>query len=287
MRFSGIRRPFGRTVVLVSVALLALLSIGVASAQSGQAGGITKEAHNMHQLYVFVLIMAVAVFVVVEGLILFAVFRWRRTSDELPPQFHGSSVVEILWTGIPVLIVVVIFAYSFIVLRQVEHTANPCNTTVNVEGFQFQWAFTYNLDQLGQCPTANGAAKGSFTITGTAAQEPTLVIPVDEPVEFKLTSHDVIHAFYIHDFLYKLDVIPGRDNHFTVTPTKIGTFVGQCAELCGLNHALMRFHVSVLSRADFDKWVAQQPVKIPTPTAAPSGSATAGAGATATPAAGQ
>jgi cytochrome c oxidase subunit 2 len=280
MRFSGIRRPFSRTVVLVSVALLALLSIGVASAQTGQAGGITKEAHHMHALYVFVLVMAVVVFVIVEGLILFAVFRYRRRSDELPPQFHGSSVVEILWTGIPVLIVVAIFAYSFIVLRQVEHTEDPCNTTVNVEGFQFQWAFTYNLNQLDNCKNPN--AQGSFVITGTQAKEPTLVIPVDEPVEFKLTSHDVIHAFYIHDFLYKLDVIPGRENHFTVTPTKVGEFVGQCAELCGLNHALMRFHVSVVSRADFDKWVSQQPVKLPSATAAPSGSTTA-----TTPAAGQ
>lgn len=273
MRLSGIRRPFSRTVVLVSVALLALLSIGVASAQTGQAGGITKEAHNLHQLYVFVLIMAVAVFVIVEGLILFAVFRWRRKSDELPPQFHGSSVVEIMWTGIPVLIVVAIFAYSFIVLRQVEHSSNDCNTTVNVEGFQFQWAFTYNLNQLGGCKNPN--AQGSFTITGTQAKEPTLVIPVDEPVEFKLTSHDVIHAFYIRDFLYKLDVIPGRANEFTVTPTKIGTFVGQCAELCGLDHAFMRFHVQVMSRADFDAWISQQPVKIPTPAATPAGSATA------------
>src|SRR6185369_12842053 len=140
-----------------------------------------------------------------------------------------------------------------------------------VQGFQFQWAFTYCKNDLGKggsdapAKAADDPYQGpcatkedEIITTGTAAQEPTLHIPVGEPVEFRLKSTDVIHSFYIRDFLYKLDVIPGRDNKFTVTPVKTGTFIGQCAELCGLNHALMRFSVEVMPRDDFDKWIQQQ-----------------------------
>jgi cytochrome c oxidase subunit 2 len=84
---------------------------------------------------------------------------------------------------------------------------------------------------------------------------------VDEPVEFRLQSNDVIHSFYIRNFLYKLDVIPGRDNRFVVTAHDTGTFHAQCAELCGLNHALMQFKLEVMTRQDFDAWVAENAPK--------------------------
>jgi cytochrome c oxidase subunit 2 len=254
MRLSWIRLPRGRTVALISVTLLALLVFS--SCGLGQDGGATDEAHDMHNLYLFVLFMGFLVGILVEVAIIYALIRYRRKNDDIPVQTHGSTPIELLWTGIPILIVVALFAYSFIVLRNVEHSESPKDLTVAVEGFQWQWAFTYNMNDLGTKTDPN--AKGSFTIQGLANKEPTLVVPVDEPVEFTLKSNDVIHAFFIRDFLYKLDVIPGRDNKFTVTPRQTGEFVGQCAEFCGLNHALMRFHLQVVSRADFDKWVAEQ-----------------------------
>lgn len=265
MRFSWMRRPHGRTVALISVTLLALLTFS--SCGLGQNSGITSEAHEMHTLYLFVLFMGLLVGVLVEGAIIYALIRYRRKNDDLPVQTHGSNVIEILWTGIPIIIVIALFAYSFIVLRNVEHSESPSDLTVAVEGFQWQWAFTYNMNDLGTKTDPN--AKGSFTIQGLANKEPTLVVPVDEPVEFTLKSNDVIHAFFVRDFLYKLDVIPGRDNKFTVTPRQTGTFVGQCAEFCGLDHALMRFHLEVVSRADFDKWVSEQNVAAPKAVAQP------------------
>lgn len=123
-----------------------------------------------------------------------------------------------------------------------------------MQGFQFSWQFTYNLNDLGTKTDAN--AQGDFAVIGSAADIPELVIPVNEPVEFALRSDDVIHSFYVRDFLYKLDVIPGRDNRFVVTPREVGTYHAQCAELCGVDHALMRFTLKVVSRDEFDKWVA-------------------------------
>jgi cytochrome c oxidase subunit 2 len=261
MRFPGMRGPLRRAATLLAVTLVALSAFSVALAYdpTGQNPGVTKEAHQMHNLYLFVLISAAVVFFAIEGLIIYAALRYRKRSDELPPQFHGSTVLEFVWTGVPIVIVLVLFVYSFIVLRDVEHPSDSGVMQVDVQAFQFQWQFTQKMSEMG--PGSDPGDKRAIVTTGTAAKEPTLVIPKGEKVQFNLESNDVIHAFYVRDFLYKLDVIPGRHNHFTVTPTKAGTFQGQCAELCGLNHALMRFHVQVMERADFDKWVAEQAAK--------------------------
>ncbi len=257
MRTPVMLRHSRRALVFLSVAMLAIATITVASAQSGQPGGITDEAHKMHNLYLFTLSIAAVVFVLVEGAIIWSIFRYRKRGDGLPTQTHGSTLLEVIWTGIPVIITVSIFTYSFIVLREVENKADPNDLTVHVQGFQFQWGFTYDMNDLGK-NTPDRNATGQISILGTAAQQPTLVIPVDEPIEFALSSHDVIHSFYVRDFLYKLDVVPGRDNRFVVTARDIGEFHAQCAELCGLDHALMKFTLKVVSREDFDKWVAEQ-----------------------------
>jgi len=128
--------------------------------------------------------------------------------------------------------------------------------TVEVTGFQYQWQFVYNVNDLG--PGSDASSDEQIVLLGTPANEPTLVLPVNERIEFKLISNDVIHSFYIPEFLYKLDVIPGRDNRFVVTTRETGTFSGQCAELCGVDHALMRFTVEVVERDEFDAWVAEQ-----------------------------
>ena len=257
MPVSGMPRRLRRATVFLAVALLALTSISVASAQSGQPNGITDEARKMHDLWVFTLVIAVVVFVAVESAIVFAIIRYRKKSDDLPAQTHGSTVIEIIWTTIPVIIVMALFSYSFVVLREVENKADPEDLTVEVQGFQFQWAFKYRMNDLGT-NTPDREAEGVITITGTAADIPILRIPVDEPVEFALASDDVIHSFYVKDFLYKLDVIPGRDNRFVVIPREVGSYDAQCAELCGVDHGLMRFRLEVMTRADFDAWVAEQ-----------------------------
>lgn len=256
----GMPRRLRRAITLLAVGLLALTTITAASAQSGMPDAITKEGDKIHDLWVFTLILAAIVFVAVEAAIVYVIFAFRKKNDELPKQTHGSTALEVVWTTIPVVIVIALFTYSFIVLHDVENTAAPDDLTVHVQGFQFQWGFTYDMNDLGT-NTPDRNAEGKIEILGTPAEEPTLVIPIGEPVEFTLFSADVIHSFYIRDFLYKLDVVPGRDNRFVVTPNKLGTFHAQCAELCGLNHALMRFQLRVVTRAEFDQWVAENAPK--------------------------
>lgn len=257
MRPGGKKRRIPLAAVLIAVAALALTTVTPAFASFGQPNGITTEAHNIHGLYLFITCIAAVVFVTVESALVFMIFRYRRKSpDELPKQTHGSNLLEVVWTGIPVMIVAAVFTFTFITLQRVDHGPQSGDLKVEVTGFQWQWQFVYNMNQLG--PGSDPNAKGQIKIVGTKDQEPTLVLPVDEPVDFKLISNDVIHSFFIRDFLYKLDVVPGRDNEFRVTPRQTGDFIGQCAELCGMDHALMRFNVKILSRADFDKWIADQ-----------------------------
>jgi cytochrome c oxidase subunit 2 len=267
------RRWSIRTAIVFALVVLGTLLTGttVLADASGQPKGITEEAHKMHDLYILVLAIALAVFFAVEAALLFIIFKFRRKPGEtgLPTQLHGNNAIEVLWTAIPVVIVIVLFVFSFIVLVDIDDKAEPEALTVEVQGFQFSWEFTYCRNDLGNGGSdapekaEDAAYKGpcaseadEVSVIGTGSEEPTLVIPVGEPVEFKLKSDDVIHSFYVRDFLYKLDVIPGRDNSFKVTATETGTFDGQCAELCGVNHALMRFKLEVKTRAEFDAYIA-------------------------------
>jgi cytochrome c oxidase subunit 2 len=274
MRLSRIVRAMASVWGVVAVAALALLPSAIAFAQVGQPTPITDEARSMHRLYIVVLSLAFAVFVGVVSALLFAIFRYRRrrADDPLPPQIHGSAKIEAMWIAIPVIIVLTMFTYSAVVLAKTDRKAPEDALTIRVTGFQFQWQFDYNLQDLGSRKPVD--REGTVTILGTPSNIPELVIPVDEPVEFVLHSNDVIHSFFIPNFLYKLDVIPGLENRFVVVPRVTGTFRGQCAELCGVDHALMLFTVRVVTREEFDRWIVEQAAE----TASGSADASAGNG---------
>lgn len=250
----SLRRRVRLLAGATAAGLLALLATGCAD--SIQPRGITEEAHKMNDLFWIVTIAGLVVFVLVAAALVYAMIRYRRTNDELPEQFHGGGKIELAMVGVPVLIVIGLFTISMITLVQIDDKAEDKALTIEVTGFQFSWQFAYNLNDLGTNSDPN--AKGTIAVIGTPANDPILYMPRGEPVEFLLKSNDVIHSFYVVDFLYKLDLIPGRVNSFTVTAVKTGDFSAQCAELCGTNHALMRFVVRVVERDEFDAWVAAE-----------------------------
>ena len=204
----------------------------------------TEAGQDVFNLYVVTLILAAVVFVGVEGFILYAVIRYRRQpgDDVLPEQLHGNTTVEVIWTAIPTVIVLVLFTFSMITLGRVEAATNREDVRrIEVQGFQWQWTFIYD----------NGAQ-----ITGTAEEPPVLALPVGEPVVLELISHDVNHAFYVPEFLIKRDVIDFGEaqepNKLSFTVTEAGTYAGQCAEFCGLAHADMVFVVEAMPADEFD-----------------------------------
>ena len=209
---------------------------------------ITDRAPLTNELWDWAWLAAILVGILVWGLILYAAFKYRRRSeDEIPVQTRYNLPIEILYTIVPVVMVVVFFFFT--VQTQDAVLANPGKTdhTVKVVGQKWSWTFNYlDEDAVG--------GKSVYTV-GTPAEFPTLVLPVGETVTFQLRSADVIHSFWVPSFLMKMDVVPGRDNSFSLTPTREGTFAGKCAELCGTYHSRMLFNLKVVSPEKYDEYL--------------------------------
>jgi len=239
------------TMAMVSAGLLLL---GACSSEDqDQLGrlampeGITDRSAFTDTLWRYGWLAAMIVGVIVWGLIIYAAIKFRRRSDdEIPVQTRYNLPIEILYTIVPVVMVVVFFYFTVQTQNDVlaEAAEGETEHTIGVVGQKWSWSFNY----LGE-----DAVGGQDVYTaGTPAELPTLVLPVDETVTVQLSSPDVIHSFWVPGFLFKMDVIPGRDNSFSFTPTREGTFAGKCAELCGTYHSRMLFNVEVVSPSEFD-----------------------------------
>jgi len=206
---------------------------------------ITEEAPAIFELWKWSWVAALIVGVLVWGLIGYAALRYRRRSDdEVPVQMRYHLPIETFYTVAPVIMVIVFFFFT--VQTQNKVLANPTpDHTVTVVGQQWSWTFNYEEEE----------AVGGQTVhdVGTPSEMPTLVLPVNQTVRFQLHSPDVIHSFWVPNFLMKLDVVPGRDNYFTATPDKVGTYVGRCAELCGAYHGRMLFNLEVVEQAEYEQ----------------------------------
>ena len=223
---------------------LAVVVLSGCSLEFGGGRGATRQGRDIFGLWQGSVIVAIFVGGLVWGLILFAILRYRRRNDDLPTQTQYFVKLEILYTVIPVIIVAILFAFSYRTQNEVDALTDDPDVTIEVRGFQWQWQFHYRDDDI--------------TVTGLPGQEPTMVLPVDRTTRLVLTSPDVIHSFFVPEFLFKRDVIPGVTNRVDLTPQDRGTYTGRCAEFCGLDHAKMTFAVKVVNMADYNAWVAEQ-----------------------------
>jgi cytochrome c oxidase subunit II len=257
---------------------LILVGLGVNVLQAGEifVGGlfppvaVTTEGAQIRDLYTIVFLIAVAIFIVVEGLIIWTVIRYRRKpgDDTLPPQTHGNNIAEFVWTIVPTILVIFLFVISWQTLNVVDVSSASAQTKIRAVAGQFQWQFDY---------LAPDGTTILYTelLPVTAGADGGMAVPAGRTVQLTLVSNDVIHAFYVPQFLFKRDVVPGRVNSFdfTVNESDAGqVFRGQCAELCGTGHAIMLFDVKAMTAADFDAWLADKAAKAAeTPAPPPSG----------------
>ncbi len=203
----------------------------------------TKEAAITQNLWQGSWIAAWIVGLVTWALMLWAAVAYRRRHrDEVPEQTKYNVPLEILYTVIPLIMILGLFWFTARDQSEILAVSNDQDQTVNVVGFRWNWGFNY-LDE-------DAYAIGSPNLPAE------LVLPVGEKIRFELTSPDVIHSFWVPAFLFKMDVIPGKTNVFELTPDKVGTYAGKCAELCGVDHARMLFNVRVVERAEFDTYIA-------------------------------
>ncbi len=209
----------------------------------------TDRAPHTYHLWQGAWLAAILVGILVWGLIGYASFKFRRRSDdEIPVQVRYNLPIEILYTVAPIVMVVVFFFFTVQTQNTVLAEEKHPQHTIDVVGQQWSWTFNYVKDQ---------ALDGSTSVyeAGTPAYEPTLVLPVNETVRVNLSSPDVIHSFWVPAFLMKMDVVPGRHNHFSFTPTRVGSYKGRCAELCGAYHSRMLFNVRIVSADEYASYL--------------------------------
>ncbi|WP_299445228.1 cytochrome c oxidase subunit II [uncultured Phycicoccus sp.] len=216
---------------------------------------VTEGGDRVTTLWIGAWITLIAVGLLVIGLTVWCMVAYRRRKDdnELPVQLRYNIPIEILYTVVPMLMVVVFFYYTARDEAALIDTSKEPDVTVNVVGKQWSWDFNYLEDDVHEVGT-------QAILTGKPGAEetiPTLYLPVNERTEFVLTSRDVIHSFWIPAFLQKMDMMPGRVNRFQVVPTQEGQFKGKCAELCGAYHSQMLFNVKVVPRAEYDAHMAE------------------------------
>lgn len=244
----------GSAIVVVATSL-ALAGCSSASIQRGfLPEGVTTETDRITSLWNGSWIAALAVGVLVWGLIIWCVVVYRRRHDEeaLPTQLRYNLPIEILYTVVPLFMIGVLFYYTARDETAVLRVSASPDNVVNVIGKRWSWDFNYltsNVYEAGQ----------QVNLTGDPADEnaaPVLYLPVNKSTKFVLTSRDVAHSFWVPAFLMKMDMIPGRVNSFEVTPNTVGTYRGKCAELCGAYHSQMLFVLKIVPQDEYDRYVA-------------------------------
>ena len=218
----------------------------------------SKEGERIDFVFWFVTAICIAIFSVVASLSVYSLVKFRAKPDDDTdgPPVHGHTGIEIIWTVIPLVLVLAMIIVSSVALAQNDR--EPKNAMrVEILGQQFAWTVAY--PPAGAAEDMDGficfqGARASLRVDRRCKSAPNLVLPLDQPVRLHLTAREVIHSFFVPEFRQKQDAVPGLKTEITVTPTKLGNFPFICTELCGLGHALMRTRAIVLSRSEFDTW---------------------------------
>jgi cytochrome c oxidase subunit 2 len=231
---------FKRALTIAVVPLL-LVILGACRIYGGGPQSVNQPAGDNMQdiwnLFVPIFWASVVVFVIVQGVLIYAVIHFRRRPNQPAPHpTHGNTKLEIAWTIMPALVLAVIAVPTLTTIANFAKRPGPGTLTVQVVGHQWWWEFDY---------------PGQKVVVADQMH-----IPIGKTVEVELASDDVIHSFWIPKLAGKQDVVPNQHNHLSFKATELGTFSGQCAEFCGEQHAHMAFDVVVQSQADFDAWVA-------------------------------
>ncbi len=239
---------------LVAVALLSS-SCDVGGIRPIFPNPVSPNGQDIYNTYVGISIPAIIIFLGVELALLWVVIRYRRSAQPAnyaPPQVHGNTVVEVVWTVLPLIVVLAIAAYSFVELQKDFQPISNEQMTVIVSGHQFGWTYDYG----------NGVVvHQEGTLTGDVTP---FVVPTQTLVKLQFRGTDVIHSWWVPAISGKTDAVPGYDNFSWLKIDQPGTWRGECAELCGSGHYSMQIIVQAMNQADFSNWMDQQKAAAPT-----------------------
>ncbi|MFZ0769182.1 MAG: cytochrome c oxidase subunit II [Acidimicrobiales bacterium] len=230
-----------RRIAVLPIAALALAGCSASSVTGiGASPGATTSSKSVYHLWQGFTVGAFIVGTLTTVLIVWAVIFYRRKSDHIPKQSQYNLPLEWTYTIIPILIVIGLFVATMVVENK-EEALPRTNVTISVNAFQWGWKFLYPGKDV--------------VVVGSTTEDPEMVMPVNENVHINLTSSDVIHGFYVHNFNFSRYALPGVLNQFTLRAVDTGTYHGQCTQLCGLYHSLMVFRVEVVSQPAYAAWL--------------------------------
>ncbi len=226
---------------LLTLAIVVTAAAGCDVPGFGAPDPKSTQGESIYSLWQGFFIASLFVGALVWGLIVYSIIRFRRRNDDLPSQKPYNIPVEVVYTVAPIVAVAVLFGFSVMTEREVTDLEPDPIAHIDVLGFQWSWQFAY-VDE-------------GVVVTGEPGEPPEMVIPVGRPVQLRLVSNDVAHSFWVPDFLSKRDLIPGVDNEISITPTETGSYVGRCAEFCGLDHWAMNYTVRVVDEDEYERWL--------------------------------
>ncbi len=255
---------------LAAGAALSVLASGPALAAWSDVNlrvGVTELSREIYGLHMLILWVCVAIAVAVFGVMIYSIATFRKSKGAVPATFDHSTTAEIVWTVIPVLILVAMAVPAARTLVKIDDTSNS-DITVKATGYQWKWQYEYVDEGVSFFSTLASASNEARQLdSGVDVNkvdnylldvDNPLVVPVGKKVRMLITSADVIHAWWVPDFAIKKDAIPGYINELWFTADKEGTYRGQCVELCGRDHGFMPIVVVVKSQADYAAWLAAQ-----------------------------
>jgi cytochrome c oxidase subunit 2 len=247
----------------------ALLPTGAALAawELNMPVGVTELSRDIHGLHMLILWVCVLIAIAVFGMMIYSIVKFRHSEGAVPANFDHSTKAEIIWTTIPVLILVGMAIPAAATLVKIEDTRDS-DMTVKVTGYQWKWEYEYldqnvkffsTLDRKSDAARQLGSGIDPKSVENYLLEvDNPLVVPVGKKVRVLLTSNDVIHAWWVPAFGMKKDAIPGFVNEMWFRADEPGIYRGQCAELCGRDHAFMPVVVQVLPQDEYDQWLARQ-----------------------------
>jgi cytochrome c oxidase subunit 2 len=233
--------------------VIRILAIGVVATAIGITIGLlipwfppaaAKQAHPIDTLYYVLIIVTVPIFVLVTTVVLFSAHRWRMRPGEERldgPPIHGNTQLEVIWTALPAALIAALVVYAAIVLHDIG-VKKPGEIKIGVIGQQWEWRFTY--------PSFHDAQ-------GQPIVALQLYLPINQPVDFKINSVDVIHTFWVPAFRLQEDAVPGITTVFRATPDRLGSYPIICTQLCGYGHSTMRTTLHIVTPAQFSTWLAE------------------------------
>jgi cytochrome c oxidase subunit 2 len=295
-QFSGIRRIMTGASALAAAMVFSGMFAGNALAEDllGQptpgaidlqpaASVLKHDAIRFHNLVLMPIITAITLLVL--GLLIWIVVRYNKKANPVPAKFSHNTTIEIIWTVVPVLILMLIAIFSFRLLFAYNDMPKPY-MTVKATGYQWYWGYEYpdqKISEIVSLPLSKEQADAK-KVPYLLAADKAMVVPVNQVVRVQVTGADVIHSFALPAFGLKIDAIPGRLNETWFKAEKTGVYYGQCSELCGVDHSNMPIEIHVVSQGEFDAWVKEK-APAPAPAAAPAAPAEAAATPASAPAA--